>query len=54
MTKEELLVALRKVAEEYNGYDQGGGRIEAGRLLLRYINDKDIEEAYRNVGDWYA
>ncbi len=51
MTKEELLKKLREC--ENNG-DTEVAHSDADDLLIGYINDKDITDAYENVSKWYA
>ena len=51
MSKEELIVKLKEL--------HGSGDTEAVHgiaddLLLKYINDKEIAEAYEKVPKWYA
>ena len=50
MTKEELIRRLHECAEK----DQEMGHIDADGLLLQYIDDKEIEEAYDSLPKWYA
>jgi len=56
MTKDELLTELRKLDAEVNPdwRDYEGDHINADKLLIEYINDPEIAEAYSNVGKWYA
>ncbi len=51
MTKEELVAKLKALS--YN-LDLEDRHIEADRLLLEYINDKDIENAFNELSKWYA
>jgi len=51
VTKEELIAKLKECAA--NG-DLEVAHWDADQLLLEYINDQDITEAYRDVGKWYA
>ena len=51
MTKEQLIRALN---EECHSGDKEVDHSEADDLLLQYINDKDIEEAYDAIDKWYA
>jgi hypothetical protein len=51
MTKEELLVKLRDLVEDNPGEEN---HMEADGLLLEYINDPEITEAYRAIDKWYA
>ncbi len=55
-TKEEkrqtLIKALEKIAAEGGGET---GHMEADALLLDFIGDKDVEEAYGSIPNmWYA
>ena len=58
MTKEELIKELRKINDKLNHliprYDEEDARIEADDLLIAYINDEEITEAYENIPKWYA
>lgn len=49
MTKEELIKKLRNVDENTEE-----GHAEADNLLIEYINDKEIAEAYDAIHKWYA
>ena len=51
ITKEELIRKLNKLAK-YFDYDRT--HAEADNLLLLYLNDEEIKEAYDSVGKWYA
>lgn len=57
MTKEELIEKLNAIngkrgVERF--YDNENGHIEADELLLEYIADKDITDAFEAVEKWYA
>ena len=53
ITYDDLLAALRE--RRYGSYhDQEIGHKEADILLLRYINDPAITEAFLKVGRWYS
>ena len=61
MNKQELvkrLIKLDKYADadffSTNHGDAEDWHIEADDLLLEYINDKDIKDAYDNISKWYA
>jgi len=58
MTKEELIKELRKINDKLNHliprYDEEDARIEADDLLIAYINDEEITEAYENIPKWYG
>lgn len=51
MTKEELIAALKALVEDSPGEEN---HIEADGLLLRWINDPEIIEAYLAIEKWYA
>lgn len=53
MTKEELIEKLKTL----NGrpeYDIEQDHKDADQLLLEYINDKEITEAFNSVEKWYS
>lgn len=50
MTKQELIEKLKNI----KGYDIEVNHVEADELLLDFINDKDINEAYGDIEKWYA
>ena len=50
VTKAEVLKTFKELEE----VDPEVAHSEADELLLRYINDKDIEEAFEEVPRWYA
>jgi len=53
MDKDTLLKELDKLhCKKYEDFEEG--HIKADELLIKYINDKDIEEAFENVGKWYS
>jgi len=56
MTKQELIEKLNKVMQPVEGRlrDAENWHSEADSLLLEFINDKDIEEAYEKIDKWYA
>lgn len=58
MDKEQLILELKEIPKKYNSnkssYDGETAHIEADELLLRYINDKEITEAFNNIEKWYA
>lgn len=58
MTKDELLEALIKIEKENEksfGYnDCERNHFEADELLLKYIDDKRITDAFNDIEKWYA
>ena len=55
MTKEELLTKLLVLKEiERRERDPERGHAEADALLLAYIDDVKIAEAYNSIEKWYA
>ena len=61
MKKEELIQKLKAINEKVNNntesneyYDQENAHLEADNLIIEYIDDKEIQEAYDNIGKWYA
>lgn len=56
MTKQELLEKLNNIEKPVEGIlrDSEDWHFEADDLLLEYINDEEIKEAYRNIEKWYA
>jgi hypothetical protein len=53
MTKAELAARLHDVASTCNG-DPEHAHAEADALLLSYIGDADVTEAFDAVEKWYA
>lgn len=53
MDKKELLLKLKFLLEECEG-DEEENHIQADNLLLKYINDPEIEKAFRVIPKWYA
>jgi hypothetical protein len=51
VTKQELLDILKKCAEDL---DPEVAHRDADGALLEYINDPEIEAAYRAITKWYA
>lgn len=52
LTKKEVMSTLQELSELK--HDPEVAHSEADELLIRYINDKDIEEAFDEVPKWYA
>ena len=52
MTREELLRNLANLVEE--GFDTETARIYADQILLDFINDKEIEDAFKRIPKWYT
>lgn len=53
MEKEVLLKELKSLSRsQCSDYEITHSR--ADKLLIQYINDKEIEEAYNDVGKWYS
>lgn len=50
LTKEKAIELLNSL----NGFDKEDNHILADEILLNLINDKQIEEAYRNIEKWYS
>ena len=48
--KSELIKKLNELAK---GYEPSYGHHEADDLLLEWINDPEIEEAYNKIEKWY-
>lgn len=51
--KEILLEDLRRVKKELS-HDIEQAHADADGLLLTYLNDKEIAEAYNAIPKWYA
>ncbi len=51
MTKEELISKLKELAK---CYDAEYAHLTADSLLLKYIDDLDIDIAYLEVPKWYG
>lgn len=57
LTKEQLVAALNAL---YNAQGELGSsdfeedHIRADRLLLEYINDDDVSDAFEAIEKWYA
>jgi hypothetical protein len=50
MNKLDLIKKLEECKEE----DIESGHIRADNLLLEYINDKEVTEAFKSLSKWYA
>lgn len=53
INKKKLITELQKISRTEND-DFEETHYKADMLLLQYINDEEITEAYENVGKWYA
>lgn len=51
ISKDDLLKELRELKSLG---DVEEAHVEADELVLKYINDKEIEEAYEGVPKWYS
>ena len=51
--KKKLITELQKISRTEND-DYEITHYKADKLLLQYINDEEITEAYENVGKWYS
>lgn len=51
MTRDELLEELRWLQDDR---DPESAHAEADRLLLAFIDDPEVTEAYRLIDRWYA
>lgn len=59
MTIEELIAKLKALdtlddVDEYITYDPHDAHIEADNLLLQFINDPRVSEAFGEIEKWYA
>lgn len=52
MTKEELIEKLTKIYE--NGEYPAPDHENADELLLQYIDDDDVRNAFERIEKWYA
>lgn len=52
MTKEELIEALKEIAA--NNDDEEVDHARADALLLEYIGDNEVTEAFDSINKWYA
>ena len=51
INKEDLITRLK----ELNKFaDEESAHFQADLLLINYIDDKEIEEAYNKIEKWYA
>ena len=53
MTIEELIAALKNIVDS-GEFDTEEGHDEADGLLVKYINDPLVTEAYDDIPKWYA
>lgn len=51
MTKQEL---LEKLEELHDGWDHEANHSIADKLLLEFINDPEVTEAFDKIEKWYA
>jgi hypothetical protein len=63
MDKEELVKKLKELKELkiksnlfglQDEHDTEKAHIEADKLLIEYINDKDIKDAFDGIHKWYS
>lgn len=53
MSIEELIAALLNIVSS-GDFDTEEGHDEADGLLLKYINDQRVTDAYDDIPKWYA
>lgn len=53
LTKEKLIKKLSELEEKHEG-EKESIHIAADDLLLEYINDKEIADAFNAIEKWYA
>lgn len=53
-TKRKRTILLRQLRKLAKSDDTEGAHCDADGLLLDYIGDPDIAEAYGNIEKWYA
>ncbi len=51
LTRDELLQKLKDLEE---AHDVESAHVEADSLLLVYIDDAEISEAFHDIPKWYA
>lgn len=51
LTKAQLLKKLEKCAKSY---DTESAHCDADALLIEFIDDEEIAEAYNKIDKWYA
>lgn len=59
MKIEELVKKLKDlektcINETYKWYDAEKGHMEADQLLLQYINNPEVTEAFNDLEKWYS
>lgn len=56
MTKQELIDNLKALhtKDDDKYVDNEDTHIRADELLLEFINDKEVSEAFNNIDKWYA
>lgn len=53
LTKAELAMRLRELPDTCFG-DEEDWHVEADKLLLEYINDQAVTDAFNSFRKWYA
>jgi hypothetical protein len=57
MNKEKLLLEFKEIHNKLKNtplYDEEKAHYDADDLLIQFINDKEIEEAFDSIHKWYA
>ena len=54
MTKEELIQKLTAIATDFRSSDPERDHQEADDLLLSYINDDEVTQAFERIEKYYA
>ena len=53
MTKEMLIAELKRIQLDNDG-DPESDHVRADELLIAYINDSEVADAYLSIYKWYA
>lgn len=54
MTKKELLKGLLKIKESETSGTADCTHADADELLIEYIDDEGVKEAFKNLTKWYS
>ncbi len=52
MDREELIKKLKELATKNR--DEESDHVKADELLLQFIDDQEIADAFRSIKKWYA
>jgi hypothetical protein len=54
VTRDELVAELRLIADNFNGGDVEAGHLRADQVLLAFIDNQAVTDAFDAIDRWYS